>query len=1021
MRAEIEIQMTSADDPACPDRDTIGTTERTDGRRCYCPVGLCPAGYICFPGTPADTRTGNPCQEGFYCPEGSSPEQMIASQVCPDGTTSNARATAVTDCYRLDDRVTAAISTLVFRDPEALSMFHDYIVTDPAYTCRPFPNTPACEADPASSRRRLLRQNSSMSRSAAEETGFGRSFGGTDEDFELHRLRARNRHTASRILQSTLNELPDYLGPPPDVTVFKLPPFTMARFEFDLEGKLPPELTYSDHYRFAIFVDGHKQADPYPPSFGFDMPIDDEYEAYRNHRWSKTSRFAMHLHSMTAVYFRLELQILHGLYSDKLDLFKRSMGMDILPDPNLPWGPDRGHPGRRNSDGSISRRVFLIGIDKDTQPSALPLNLPRLLPTKDVYLGSDYLQPYQTDNVVAVLEYSMMNYTLPLGGTGGILMDPLEGNYQADYSEETYWGTSLLTVAPLPNLPYFSLCSRGVRIGRTPSVHNYHADINKPFTIGYPDTQGGSPVRARGNLVKCRCSDQPQPQFTEVCAPGCRTFVYANGDEFRNMDFTPVIFENPTLGLGNDQYHLNSEWVVSPRCRRCASAANGAAPGEPYPRDAFYPPAGEIHQLPGWDSRAPLTWVLEHPTACNLVSEEDTIHIGQWAIFATKRYSDACDYIMTCMYEERSELFAGKPYWFQAQSSDMLFYMTREPIPTSHVSQGFCFPDLETDELVERNLRRRCRRTEYFKRIRDYMSDENFIFIQADVGAYENERHSIDWTPHRMQLRLQYWQTRDRSIGRYMKKLVVGKLILGDFTKVPGTTLRGHEYDLRITWIPVAWIDVLDNFALDASTYLVFYLALDIIAIFVTIVIWGCFRLAARQTNPPRLNFNAWLRGFELNPVIGFTMVVIPIALIAAFMKGVMLEINPLGGYPGNWAYFGPASSAPTVSLEEKWLSGRVGIMLTCLGFNLMVNGAELLCPRRDMPGSIWRPGFWQRRHVMYTSIWLFVILLLALEVSFSTVYSLYPVPCMLGFRLVWMSLEVLLLHTLLGSPNPAA
>jgi len=1026
VRALIEQQMTSVDDPICTDLGTIGTTQRTDGRRCYCPIGLCPAGYICYAATSADTRTGNPCLEGYYCPEGTSPERMEAEYKCPDGTSSLPKSMASTDCFRIDARVTSAITTAtipgIFRDPDALVAFEDYIVTDPAFVCRPFPDPPSCEAEVPSTRRRL-----SLERIGKNLSGISTSDGSAaallqtaalELEDALHsadeQLERRNYSMNARLLQSEPSARSAYLGEPPAFTVFRLPPFTMARFVFDLAGKLPQELVYSDHYRFGVFVDGHKHSSPYPPSFGFDMPVDEDYAMYKSHRWSKTSRFALHLHSMKEVLFRLELQILHGLYTDKVSLFERSMDMEILPDVNLPWGPDRGHPGRYRADGSLSRRVFLIGLDKERQALALPLNLPRLLPTKEIYLGASYLEPYQSDNVVAVLEYSMINYTLPLGGTGGILMDPLEGVYSADYSAETFWGSSLLTVAPMPNLPYFSLCSRGVRFGRTPSTNNYHADVGQPFTIGCPDAQGGAPVRARGSLVKCKCSDQPRPQFVDVCPPGCTTFKDANGDESRNIDFTPVIFENPSLGPGNDQYHLISEWVVSPRCRNCGSAINGADPGDPYPRDAFYPPTGAILQIPGWDSRAPLTWVLEHPSACHLVSEEDTIHIRQWDIFATRRYSDACDYIMTCMYEERSELFAGKPYWFQAQSDDMLFYMTREPIPTEHVSGGFCFPDLETDAARRQQLERSCgANLRYFSKVKAYMDDENFIFIQADVSLYESERHGMDWTPHRMQLLLQYWQTRDSRIERYAKKLIKGKLILGDFTSVPGETLRGHEYDLRITWFPVAWIDVLDNFALDLSTYLVFYVLLDFVAILAVMLVWGCFRQAATQTNPPRLNFLRWLRGFELNPIIGFTMVLIPIAMVAGFMRGVMLEINPLGSYPGDWGYIGPGALEVTLSVEEKWLSGRVGIMLLCLGFNLMVNGAELLCPRKDMPGSIWRPGFWQRRHVMYTSIWLFIILLLALEVSFSIIFSLYPVPCMLGFRVVWMSMEVWLMQAL--------
>ena len=78
-----------------------------------------------------------------------------------------------------------------------------------------------------------------------------------------------------------------------------------------------------------------------------------------------------------------------------------------------------------------------------------------------------------------------------------------------------------------------------------------------------------------------------------------------------------------------------------------------------------------------------------------------------------------------------------------------------------------------------------------------------------------------------------------------------------------------------------------------------------------------------------------------------------------------------------------------------------------------MQMGSELLCPRRDMPGSIWRPGYWQRRHVLYTSIWLFVILLLALEFSFSAIFKIQPIACMLGFKVVWLWMEIWLLKTL--------
>ena len=46
-----------------------------------------------------------------------------------------------------------------------------------------------------------------------------------------------------------------------------------------------------------------------------------------------------------------------------------------------------------------------------------------------------------------------------------------------------------------------------------------------------------------------------------------------------------------------------------------------------------------------------------------------------------------------------------------------------------------------------------------------------------------------------------------------------------------------------------------------------------------------------------------------------------------------------------------------TETVRERWKYGRVGICILALGFNLMADGAALLCPRKDMPGSIWLPG----------------------------------------------------------------
>ena len=109
-REAIAQNMTSASDPLCPCLDTCGSTPWEDNRTCYCPIGLCPAGYICYEGTPASTKFGNPCPEGYYCPEGTSPK-MLPAQMCPEHTSSAPRAASLWECVRTSPAVVSNVTS----------------------------------------------------------------------------------------------------------------------------------------------------------------------------------------------------------------------------------------------------------------------------------------------------------------------------------------------------------------------------------------------------------------------------------------------------------------------------------------------------------------------------------------------------------------------------------------------------------------------------------------------------------------------------------------------------------------------------------------------------------------------------------------------------------------------------------------------------------------------------------------------------------------------------------------------
>ena len=102
----------------------------------------------------------------------------------------------------------------------------------------------------------------------------------------------------------------------------------MARLSFDFRH-IPEEMRYDDHYRIAVFVNGHLHTTPYPPSFWMNPPVS-IYPEWRDYRVSKSDTFRLHLTAMREITFRVELQILHGLYSDQLSQFIGTMGIEIF-------------------------------------------------------------------------------------------------------------------------------------------------------------------------------------------------------------------------------------------------------------------------------------------------------------------------------------------------------------------------------------------------------------------------------------------------------------------------------------------------------------------------------------------------------------------------------------------------------------------------------------------------------------------------------------------------------------------
>ena len=158
-------------------------------------------------------------------------------------------------------------------------------------------------------------------------------------------------------------------------------------------------------------------------------------------------------------------------------------------------------------------------------------------------------------------------------------------------------------------------------------------------------------------------------------------------------DLPGAASSNPDY-LRDRQYHLVGDWVVDPLCppEQCPITCDGGPPC-PYDLNMFR------NRIPSTDSHIPIFVAFENPDACHLVEMMETYHVGQYDWFIPQTYSDICDYMFTCMYEEDSRLKGARPFWFEAMENDLVFHISRPPIERSMLSDGYT-TDPPFDEII---------------------------------------------------------------------------------------------------------------------------------------------------------------------------------------------------------------------------------------------------------------------------------------------------------------------------------
>ena len=121
---------------------------------------------------------------------------------------------------------------------------------------------------------------------------------------------------------------------------------------------------------------------------------------------------------------------------------------------------------------------------------------------------------------------------------------------------------------------------------------------------------------------------------------------------------------------------------------------------------------------------------------------------------------------------------------------------------------------------------------------------------------------------------------------------------------------------------------MLNSFALDLVTYVIFYVMLGIgVCLFVTVV-WGFFRLTAKSSTPPKLHFVMWWRSFEYYPVLGVMLASLPIVAACLWIGIVIRQLDIFGQVPGTLS----AQAVATNADRSRWRSGRIGASVIVMG-----------------------------------------------------------------------------------------
>ena len=235
---------------------------------------------------------------------------------------------------------------------------------------------------------------------------------------------------------------------------------------------------------------------------------------------------------------------------------------------------------------------------------------------------------------------------------------------------------------------------------------------------------------------------------------------------------------------------------------------------------------------------------------------------------------------------------------------------------------------------------------------------------------------------------------------------------------------RHHEYSLEVYYFALSWFGLLNSFELNTEVYVLIFFMIGGVSVLATAIIWAFFRMITRLKYPPPFR---WKKLFVLiapSPVYGVFLAVGPVALacgmIRVWFKG-MASSDPVNRpssiafeeHNGDWHY----TALMTPDVIESYRSNRIGYAVICLGMYCIYMGAKLFVPSSGVeeaddaridevmaanaaamgddeeeemlpPSEFWTPLLWKRAHLILWSMYVFTVLMIVWEFSYSPTFS---------------------------------